>query len=187
MHLQLFLACVIGIKTTYWSISFKKNSSCFCRSSPSDSGDQGLVDVHDNQCDVWVPGVQPGASVTKLLRMLVGPCTSVSYTCASLAPSLLWWSHYDCMIFVSHFSGSWMCWSVTAWEFTMEWKPWPGCRWSPTSGRACGTFLHISMTTIFLTGQILIHSSITAILIHTTYKWWFLIHLYNSFYFLCWF
>lgn len=41
---------------------------------PSDTDDSGLVDVYDNQCHVWVPGIQPWTPVTQLLRVLVGPC-----------------------------------------------------------------------------------------------------------------
>lgn len=41
---------------------------------PSDTDDSGLVDVYDNQCHVWVPGIQPWTPVTQLLGVLVGPC-----------------------------------------------------------------------------------------------------------------
>lgn len=49
----------------------------------SDSYDPGLVDVYDNQCHVWVPGIQPGAPVTQLLWVLVGP-RMYRYSCSSL-------------------------------------------------------------------------------------------------------
>lgn len=49
---------------------------------PSDTDDSGLVDVYDNQCHVWVPGIQPWTPVTQLLRVLVGPRTFKIYSSA---------------------------------------------------------------------------------------------------------
>ena len=57
---------------------------------------------------------------------------------------------FVCLFYAALSSGSWMCWCVMVWESTVAWRPWPGCQWSPTSGRACGTFLHTSTTQRFL-------------------------------------
>uniref|UniRef100_A0A8B9XSX2 Phosphatidylserine synthase n=1 Tax=Bos mutus grunniens TaxID=30521 RepID=A0A8B9XSX2_BOSMU len=54
-----------------------------------DPDDPRLVDVHDRECDVRVPGVQPGAPATQLQRVLVGPLDH-GRACLQWAGHLLW-------------------------------------------------------------------------------------------------
>ncbi|XP_027815759.1 phosphatidylserine synthase 2 isoform X1 [Ovis aries] len=54
-----------------------------------DPDDPRLVDVHDCERDVRVPGVQPGAPAAQLQRVLVGPLDH-GCTCLQRAGHLLW-------------------------------------------------------------------------------------------------
>lgn len=75
-------SCGILLTSSHFTpFSSSHSHSPFALFSSSDVDDSGLVDVYDNQCHVWVPGIQPGAPATQLLRVLVGPCT-YKYHCS---------------------------------------------------------------------------------------------------------